>query len=178
MGNIFPNYQWYLRYWISQEWEQTVTLTIFFLWQFGFYPLAFQAKGHCCCLHLSICPEFQWSNEWNWYSSGHKASIPVWHTCACTLLGWVSCRQLELIKLTHPDLRHVVGLFILKHIGPSVCPSVHELYLDHTITHHRFELESSNIHQTRIMAYSQLVSKIEVLDLDVQGHFGHFDSEF
>ena len=30
------------------------------------------------------------------------------------LSGWVLYRQLELTQLTHPDLHHVVGLFILK----------------------------------------------------------------
>ena len=48
-----------------------------------------------------------------------------------------------------------------------------ELYLVHTITRHRFKLESSNVHQTCILGYSQLVLKIEVIDLDLQGHFGH-----
>ena len=39
--------------------------------------------------------------------------------------GWVLYRQLELTKLTRPDLRYVVGLFILR----DVRPSVHLLYL-------------------------------------------------
>ena len=37
---------------------------------------------------------------------------------------WVFCRQLELTELTRPDLHHVVGLFILRDVRPSVCPSV------------------------------------------------------
>ena len=53
--------------------------------------------------------EFMWSNQWNWYSSRLNASILVWHTCASALSGWVSYRQLELPKLTLPDLHHVVG---------------------------------------------------------------------
>ena len=64
--------------------------------------------------------EFQWSNKWNWYSSGLNTSILVWHTCAIALLGWVLYRQLELTKLTLPDLHHVVGLFILRDVRPSV----------------------------------------------------------
>ena len=63
--------------------------------------------------------EFRWSNKWNWYSSGLSASILVWHTCASALSGWVLYRQLELTKLTRPDLHHVVGLFILKDVRPS-----------------------------------------------------------
>ena len=57
-------------------------------------------------------------------------------------------------------------------------PSVCKLYLVRTITRHKFELESSNFHQTCIMGYSWVVLKMEVIDLELQGHFGHFDSEF
>ena len=63
--------------------------------------------------------EFRWSNKWNWYSCGLNASILVWHTCASALSGWVLYRQLELTKLTRPDLHHVMGLFILKDVRPS-----------------------------------------------------------
>ena len=76
---------------------------------------------------LSVCGyvawewwEFRWSNKWNWYSSGLNASILVWHTCASALSGWVLYRQLELTKLTRPDLHHVVGLFILKDVRQSL----------------------------------------------------------
>ena len=63
-------------------------------------------------------------------------------------------------------------------VRPSVRPSVRKLYLVNTITRHRFELESPNLQQTCIMGYPRLVLKMEVIDLDLQGHFGHFDSEF
>ena len=33
------------------------------------------------------------------------------------------------------------------------------------VSRHRFELESPNLHQTCIMEYSQLVLKLEVIDL-------------
>ena len=65
--------------------------------------------------------EFRWSNKWNCYSSGLNASILVWHTCASALSGWVLYRRLELTKLTRPDLHHVVGLFILRDVRPSIC---------------------------------------------------------
>ena len=35
-----------------------------------------------------------------------------------TVSGWVLYRQLELTKLTSPDLHHVVGLFILRDVRP------------------------------------------------------------
>ena len=47
----------------------------------------------------------------------------VRHTCASALSGWVLYRQLELTKLTRPDLHHVVGLFILKAgLDIKACP--------------------------------------------------------
>ena len=42
------------------------------------------------------------------------------------------------------------------------------------ITHHKSELELPNLH----LVYSWLVLKMEVIDLDLQVNFGHFDSEF
>ena len=64
-----------------------------------------------------------------------------------------------------------------KDVRLSVRPSVRKLYLVRTITRHRFKLESPNLDETCIMGYSCLVLKMEVNDLDLQGHFGHFDSE-
>ena len=63
-------------------------------------------------------------------------------------------------------------------ICPSVRPSVREICLVRTITRHRFELESPNLHQTCILWYSGLVLKIGVIDLDLQVFFGHFDLQF
>ena len=40
------------------------------------------------------------------------------------LSGWVLYRQLELTKLTRPDLHYFVGLFILRDVRLSVRPSV------------------------------------------------------
>ena len=54
----------------------------------------------------------------------------------------------------------------------------YEIRLVRGITRHRFGLESPNLHQTCILGYSQLVLKIEVIDLAPRGHFGHFDLEF
>ena len=39
-------------------------------------------------------------------------------------------------------------------------------------------LESPNLHQPCITGYPQLVLKMGVINLDLQGHFGSFDSEF
>ena len=63
-------------------------------------------------------------------------------------------------------------------VSPSARPSARKLYFVRTITRHRFELESPNLHQSCIMGYSRLVLKIEVIDLDLEGHFDHFDSEY
>ena len=63
-------------------------------------------------------------------------------------------------------------------VRPSVRLSVRKLYFVCTITRHRFELESQNLHQACIMGYSRLVLKIGIIEFDLQIHFGHFDSEF
>ena len=60
----------------------------------------------------------------------------------------------------------------------SVRPSVRKLYLVRTISRHRFELGSPNLHQTCIVRYSWILSKIGVIDPELPGHFGHFDPEF
>ena len=44
------------------------------------------------------------------------------------------------------------------------------------IIHHRFGLESLNVHQICILVYSWLVWKMGVIDLDLQVNFDHFDS--
>ena len=59
----------------------------------------------------------------------------------------------------------------------SVCPSVCKFYLVRTIARHRFVLELPNLHQTCILGYSHLIFKIGVIDLDLHGHFGHFNLE-
>ena len=76
------------------------------------YPRTTKLFGWVCvCVFiLSICQSL--------------ASILVWHNCASTLSGWVLYRQLELTKLTCPDLHHVVGLFILNDIRPTCVCSV------------------------------------------------------
>ena len=57
-------------------------------------------------------------------------------------------------------------------------PSIRKLLLVRTITRHRFELQSPNLHRICSLGYSQLVLKMEVIDLDLKGHFGHFVLEF
>ena len=42
---------------------------------------------------------------------------------------------------------------------------------------HRLGLESPNLYQTCNVGYSRMVLKMEVIDLDLQGHFGHYDLE-
>ena len=78
----------------------------------------------------------------------------------------------------YPLAFHAERVFSLPvSVHPSVRPSVRKLHLVRTIIRHRCELESLNLHQTCIMGFSRLVLKIAVIYLDLQGHFGHFDSE-
>ena len=60
------------------------------------------------------------------------------------------------------------------HFNVELC----EIRLVRTITRQRFGLESTNLHQACIMGYSQLVLKMKVIDLDLQGHFDQYDLEF
>ena len=79
------------------------------------------------------------------------------------------------------DYYYIAPLFF----RPSVClacPSSHlsvrKIDLVHTKIHHRFVLESPKLHQTCILGYSLLVLKKGVIDVDLQGNYGHFDSDF
>ena len=63
------------------------------------------------------------------------------------------------------DLSGRRGIVVVR-VCPSVHPSVRKLYFVHTITRHRFELESPNLHQICILGSSQLVLKTEVIDLE------------
>ena len=88
------------------------------------------------------------------------------------------CRQHWFLPL---DLSLWMGIVVA-----CVCPSirltvrlsslsVRKLYLVHTITRHKFGLESPNLHKACTLRYSQLILKMGVIDLDLQVHFG---SEF
>ena len=52
--------------------------------------------------------------------------------------------------------------------------SVHKLYLVCTMTPHRFELESPNLYQIRIVGYSRLVSRIGVINHELQSNLAIF----
>ena len=66
---------------------------------------------------------------------------------------------------------------LLVSVCPSVCLACKLYFVNFTlIARHKFELESPNLHQTCILGYSLLVLKNEVIDFDLKGHFGHFDS--
>ena len=60
-------------------------------------------------------------------------------------------------------------------VPPSIRLPVYELYFVRMLTRDRLELGSPNLLQTCILGYSRLLLKIEVNDLDIQGHF---DLEF
>ena len=59
-----------------------------------------------------------------------------------------------------PDLQGYVGHYDLEFL---------EIWLISVITCNGFELESPNFHQICILGFSQLVLKMEVIDLDLQG---------
>ena len=71
----------------------------------------------------------------------------------------------------------VIDLDLQGHFGHfnSECKEIRHV---RTITRHRFGLGSPNFDQTCILAYSRFVSKMDVIDLDLPGDSGHFNSEF
>ena len=71
----------------------------------------------------------------------------------------------------------IIDFVIQGHFG-NFDLELYEIWLVCAITHHRFELESPNLHQPYIFGYSQMVLKMKVIDLDLQGHFGNFGLEF
>ena len=124
------------------------------------------------------------SNSPHWFLAATKklyewwslsASIPVWHTCASTLSGWGLYRQLELTKLTRPDLHHVVGLFILRDIHPSVYPSHLFHYVPITVSLWNFQLlVISYYHWLKWCPYKRSRSRSEVKVTEVKTQFSSF----
>ena len=71
-----------------------------------------------------------------------------------------------------------VWICIATYMFWTVCITVNKHSMigiaDIWITHHRFGLESPNLHQTCILEHSYLVLKMEVIDIDLHDHLGHF----
>ena len=59
------------------------------------------------------------------------------------------------------DLQDHFGYFHLE---------LEKIWLVHAIISHRYGLQSPNSHQTCMLGYSQLLLKMEVIDLDLQDH--------
>ena len=55
------------------------------------------------------------------------------------------------------------GVLLCPCVHPSVHLSLRKLDLVHTITRHKFQLESLNLHQTYILGYTQLILKTEII---------------
>ena len=131
-----------------------------------FYQWHFRSKGYCHCLRLSfrlyVC---LWSLHCLHYSSQIWARITKFA----------------------PNMHHEILSVGIENGGHWPWPSrsfYHfdseflEIWLVRLITHHRFGLESPNLHQTCILGYSRLVLNMEVIDFDLQGYFGNFDLKF
>ena len=90
--------------------------------------------------------------------------------CSCILIraGQEVLQVLNVLLLVffHPLAFQTEGLLLLP---VPICLSVRKLYLVRTITCHRLEFESPNLHQTCIMRYFQLVLKIGLLTLNRKG---------
>ena len=124
-----------------------------------------------CCKYLCIysLPFLYWKS---YIELNHGIHLQLIH-----LYEWDMTKNLSNYPHYRPLPFQAVRVYF-RCLRPSVCPSVRQLYLLRTINRHKFELESPNLYQTCILWYSGLVLKIGIIDLDLQGHFGHFDLEF
>ena len=132
-----------------------------------FTPWPIRPKGYCRCLHLSVRPSVHLSVRKLYLVrtiTRHKFELELPNLHQTCIMGY--SRLLWKIGVIDLDLQGHFGHFDSE---------FYEIWIVRMITHHRFGLESRNLHQTCILGYSQLVLKIEVIDLDLQGHFGHFD---
>ena len=86
----------------------------------------------------------------------------VWHTCASTLSGWVLYSQLELTKLTCPDLHHVVGLFILRDVCLSVCHTFFTVLLSLYCIIMKFSVSSWNFQELLPLTKVMSIQKVKV----------------
>ena len=118
--------------------------------------ISYAVVTSCIPILLALCKQ-------NHSGSPHKGPV-LWSFGILTL--WPSGQTGIIIACVRRSAHRSVRLLVCK------------LYIVRTITLHRFELESSNLHQICILGYSHLVSKIGFIDLDLQGHFDHFDLEF
>ena len=120
-------------------------------------------KALCCS--MSVQHGNQVPLYWHHISGTLTSYAKPWYYGQCTDQDYVSFSPLGL-----SDQRGIViacvSLCLSVHL--SIHPFVRELYHIHTITHHRFELESPNLQLTCILEYSQLVLKIGGIDLDPQ----------
>ena len=187
---------------------------------FTFAPWPFRPNGYCCCLRppvcqsvcLSVCPsvrqlylvrtiirhrfELESPNFYQTYILGYswlafKMGVidldlhfrPLW----LRILGYSACPRNNSSQIWAwitkfaPNIMGyswlvlkmgVIDLDLQGHFG--------HFYLEFwvilivcAITRHWFGLESSNLHQICIMGYSWRVLKMGVIELDLQGHFGH-----
>ena len=135
-------------------------------------------KGYCRCQCLSVRPlvlplvlgvvtrqkpQINGSVVLGADESPWPYVTPIWYTP----LSWM-------ILSKQRNLHLFSSQYICVFSKTSIC----KLYLVCTITHHRLELKSPNLHQTCFMGYLELVLKMGAIDFDLQGHFGYFGSEF
>ena len=179
-----------MRFCYKEIWENAGLGNIFVSWRCE--------KDNKCSVHLSLRVFIGTSpiDFGPFYWNG-LTLIPVWisnhiHYRLWDAITYPSSNFSGMDKDIHPTLYRVcwnkvtpcytrrarflrLGLSGLRGIDvvcvcPSLRPFVRKLYFVHTITRHRFELESPNLHQICILEYSQLVLKMEVIDLELQGH--------
>ena len=144
------------------------------VWINPFLPWPFIPKGYCRCLRLSVCPPVRPSARLSVRQlylfcaiSRHRFGLKSPNLHQTCILGYP--RLVLKVEVIDHDLQSYFVHFDLE---------FYEIWFVRAITRHRFGLESRNLHQTCILGYYQLVLITEVIDLDLQDHFGLFDLEF
>ena len=126
--NVQPYVEIYWRIWYTQKiwYIQKTSLYI--------HGLSISCKSYCKWLTIwkifyrcifGLLQSIWYTRSWYiyFYTPGFnevEGGVYWFHLVRLCLSGWVLYRQLELTKLTRPDLHHVVGLFILKDVRQSL----------------------------------------------------------
>ena len=126
----------------------------------------------------------------------NSQSIIFWSEFSMTRLKYISLYQnpfhvhvpyvtwpirSDSIRKSHISAQYVILSFLssafqAEGVLSSVCQCVRKLHFVRTITCHRFGSGSPNLHQTCILGYYRLVWEMGFIDLELQGHVGHFYS--
>ena len=111
--------------------------------------------------------------HWPWPS---RSFWPCWRrilgnsACQCDNSSQIWARITKFAPNMRPGILSAgIDLYLQDHFGHFDLEFL-EIWLVCVMTCNGFELESPNLHQICILGFSHLLLKMEVIDLDLQGH--------